>query len=88
VGKVNSEAWRIQGQLMGSTFTVKDWHDMTNNGATSNPGSVQARIDRTLAKEAANKAMECVDVHTIDPIVYGLEYNAAMTKALNLMFVG
>lgn len=31
---------------------------MTNNGATSNPGTVQIHIDRALAKAAADKAIE------------------------------
>lgn len=82
---MNAALWKLQGDILGSQLTEKDMH-MYNPG--SNPGSVQIRIDRALAKAAAEKEMECVDVHTIDPVVYGMRYHAALTQALAALQVG
>lgn len=85
---MQSELWKLQGDILGSQLTEKDMHEMTNNGATSNPGTVQIHIDRALAKAAAEKEMQCVDVHNIDPVVYGFRYHAALTQALAALQVG
>ena len=55
---MSAKEWRIQGDIIGSTISERDWYEMNTQGATSNPGSVQARIDRTLAKEAAEQNTE------------------------------
>ena len=88
---MNPALWRLQGDIIGSQLTEKDLFEMTNTGATSNPGTVQIHIDRALAKAAAakeiNRKANCQPCH-VDPIVYNIEYHAALTKALALLNVG
>lgn len=76
---MTASEWKKQGELMGSTITVKDWRNMYDQ--TANPGTVQAHIERSLAQAAAKKAVSELP-KVIDPVVYSLTYNAALTKAL------
>ena len=82
--------WVKQGELLGSMTSVKDWA-MTTQGATSNPGTVQIHIDRALAKAKGkveiNRKAGCQPCSP-DPIVYNIEYHAALTNALRGMWVG
>jgi hypothetical protein len=82
---MTAEAWREQGVMLGCISFERTY--AMNTGATSNPGTVQAHIDRALAKAEAEKAMQCVDKH-IDPVVYGMRYHAALTQALAALQVG
>jgi len=68
--------WQLQGELLGSMTTVKDWTNaMNTQGATSNPGTVQIHIDRALAKAKA-------EALAIDPIVATYDHKAPINEAV------
>lgn len=84
--------------MLGSMTTIQDWvntmHDQ--NQQFENDG-VQARINRSLKKAAAEKVAAqllpwekelLADHNDIDPVVYGIRYHEAMTNALRNMWVG
>ena len=87
---MTANEWRIQGDILGSMLTEKDIYEM-NTTPNSNPGTVQAHIDRALAKANApkeiNRKVNCQSC-TTDPILYNIRYHAALTAALGMVNVG
>lgn len=62
---MTADQWHKQGELIGSTFTEKDW--AMTQGATSNPGTVQAHIDRALA-QAKKQDWHNNPCHNVEPV--------------------